>query len=91
LRICEELYYHSAYNPRYIQELNTALEEIGIKAKQTIERPIKLKKEFKETTFYKAGFLFLNEQQAYNREDVFSLKSTLIEQTHKVSVILKQS
>ena len=32
LRICEELYYHSAYNPRYIQELNTALVAIGIKA-----------------------------------------------------------
>jgi len=86
LRVCEELFYHSAYNPRYIQELNTALEEIGIKAKQTIERPIKLKKEFKETSFYKAGFLFLNEQQKYNREDVFSLTSTLIEQTHKVTL-----
>jgi len=86
LRVCEELYYHSAYNPRYIQELNTALEEIGIKAKQTIERPIKLKSEFTETPFYKAGFLFLNEQQKYNREDIFSLTSTLIEQTHKVTL-----
>ncbi|CAN5820712.1 DEAD/DEAH box helicase family protein [soil metagenome] len=86
MRVCEELYYHSAYNPRYIQELNTALEEIGIKAKQTIERPIKLKKEFKETTFYKAGLLFLNEQRKYNRGDVFSLKSTLIDQTHKVNL-----
>jgi type III restriction enzyme len=38
LRICEELYYHSAYNPRYIRELNTALEEIGIKAKDTEKR-----------------------------------------------------
>jgi type III restriction enzyme len=84
LRVCEELYYHSAYNPRYIQELNIALEEIGIKAKETIERPIKLKNEFKNTSFYKAGFLFLNEQQKYNREDIFSLKSTLIEQTHKI-------
>src|SRR5690554_5316265 len=86
LRVCEELYYHSAYNPRYIQELNTALEEIGIKAKQSIERPMKLKPDFKQTSFYKAGFIFLNEQQKYNREDVFSLKSTIIEQTHKVSL-----
>lgn len=86
LRICEELFYHSAYNPRYIQELNTALEEIGIKAKQTIERQIKLKNGFKETSFYKAGFIFLNEQQKYNREDIFSLTSTLIEQTHKVTL-----
>lgn len=86
LRVCEELYYHSAYNPRYIQELNTALEEIGIKAKQSIERPMKLKPDFKETLFYKAGFIFLNKQEKYNREDVFSLKSTLINQTHKVSL-----
>ncbi len=86
LRVCEELFYHSAYNPRYIQELNTALEEIGIKAKQTIERPIRLKNDFKETKFFKAGFLFLNEQQKYNREDIFSLKSTLIEQSHKVTL-----
>lgn len=86
LRVCEELYYHSAYNPRYIQELNTALEEIGIKAKETIERPIKLKKEFKETPFYKTGFIFMNEQQKYNREDIFSLQSSLIAQTHKVTL-----
>jgi type III restriction enzyme len=86
LRVCEELYYHSAYNPRYIQELNSALEELGIKARQSIERPMKLKPNFKETSFYKAGFIFLNEQERYNREDVFSIKSTIIEQTHKVSL-----
>lgn len=86
LRICEELYYHSAYNPRYIQELNTALVEIGIKPKETKERTIRLKKEFKDTPFYKIGYLFLNEQRKYNREDVFGLKSTLIEQTHKVTL-----
>lgn len=86
LRVCEELYYHSAYNPRYIQELNTALEKIGIKAKNSIARPMSLKTEFKNTKFYKTGFIFLNEQKKYNREDIFSLKSSLIEQTHKVSL-----
>lgn len=86
LRVCEELYYHSAYNPKYIQELNTALEEIGIKAKQSIERPIKLKPDFKQTAFYKTGFIFLNVQQKYHREDVFSLKSTIIKQIHAVSL-----
>src|SRR5690554_3589110 len=84
LRVCEELYYHSAYNLRYIQELNTALEEIGIKAKQSIERPMRLKPDFKQTSFYKAGFIFLNEQQKYNREDVFSLKSRSEEHTSEL-------
>ena len=36
LKLCEELYYHSAYNLSYIQELHTALEEIGIKAKKAV-------------------------------------------------------
>ncbi|MGK2863483.1 MAG: hypothetical protein ACSLE0_16245, partial [Chitinophagaceae bacterium] len=34
LRVCEELYYHSYYNPKYIQDLNKALVEIGIKDSQ---------------------------------------------------------
>jgi type III restriction enzyme len=86
LRICEELYYHSAYNPRYIQELNTALEKIGIKANQAIERSMKLKGNFKDSSFYKLGIVYLNDRQKYNREDIFSLQPTLIEQTHKISL-----
>lgn len=86
MRICEELYYHSAYNPRYIDELNTALEEIGIKAKETKEIDLKLKENFKQTTFYKTGFVFINEQKKYDRADIFSLSSTLIDTTHKVSL-----
>ncbi|MFC1872492.1 DEAD/DEAH box helicase family protein [Chloroflexota bacterium] len=86
LRICEELYYHSAYNPRYIDELHTALEEIGIKAKEVRQRYLKLKPDFKETDFYKAGFLFLNDQYKYNHEDVFSLNKSLIETTHRFTV-----
>ncbi|WP_181163727.1 DEAD/DEAH box helicase family protein [Pontibacter mangrovi] len=38
LRICEELYYHASYNPRYISELNKALVEIGIKAANPVPR-----------------------------------------------------
>ena len=30
LRVLEELYYHSKYNPKYIQELETVLKESGI-------------------------------------------------------------
>lgn len=86
MRICEELYYHSAYNPRYIQELNTALEEIGIKPKETKECQLKLKSAFKETPFYKASLIFLNEQEKYNRGDIFSLPPAIIEQTYKVSL-----
>lgn len=86
LRICEELYYHSAYNPRYIQELNTALQEIGIKPKETKELPLRLKKEFKESNFYKNGLIFLNEQTPYDRTDIFKLPSSLTETTHRVAL-----
>ena len=86
MRICEELFYHSAYNPKYIQELNTALHEIGIKPKETRERTIRLKAAFKATTLYKAGHLFLNSQVRYDRSDIAALDSTLIQKTHAVQL-----
>lgn len=86
LRICEELYYHSAYNPRYIQELNTALEEIGIKPKETKERHLRVKDTFKATPFYQSGLLFLNERRKYHREDVFGLPSAVIQHAHTVTL-----
>lgn len=86
LRICEELYYHSAYNPKYIQELNSALQEIGIKAKTTRERKVSLKESFKKTPLYKAGHIFLNERRSYSREDIDGLDSSLINQRHKVQL-----
>ena len=86
LRVCEELFYHSAYNPKYIQELNTALQEIGMKPKETRERSIHLKPSFKNTALYKAGHIFLNERNKYNREDIDGLDNSLISQSHKVSL-----
>lgn len=86
MRICEELYYHSAYNPKYIQELNTALQEIGMKAKETKERQIHLKESFKQTAFYKAGHVFLNDRVKYLREDINGLESSIINRTHHISL-----
>lgn len=86
LRICEELYYHSAYNPKYIQELNTALQEIGIKAKETKEIPLQLKPDFKESDFYKGGLIFLNDQIKYDRSGIFSLPNTITEHIFHVSL-----
>lgn len=86
LRICEELFYHSSYNPKYISELNVALEEIGIKAKKSIDREIKLKEEFKGTHFYKAGYIFLNERKDYDRSDRFSLQENISSRTFKISL-----
>lgn len=86
LRICEELYYHSAYNPKYIQELNVALQEIGIKAKTTRERTIRLKDSFKATQLYKSGYIFLNERRTYSRAEVDGLDPELINRPRKVQL-----
>lgn len=91
IRICEELIYHSAYNPKYIQELNTALREIGIKPKETRQRTIKLKESFKQTKLYKAGHIFLNSQQKYDRNDIQGLDSTLIQKTYAYQLHTGQS
>lgn len=86
MRICEELIYHSAYNPKYIQELNTALHEIGIKPKDTRQREVKLKPSFMATSLYKAGHLFLNGQQKYDRSDITGLDSSLIQKLYKMQL-----
>lgn len=86
LRICEELFYHSAHNPKYIQELTTALQEIGIVAKSSIQRDLLLKESFKTQPLYKAGHIFLNSRVKYNREDIGALDSSLITQRHKVEL-----
>lgn len=75
LKICEELYYHSAHNPKYIQELNQALQEVGIKAKTSLELPLKLKESFKRTKLFKTGLIYVNKREPYVGE-------YLIVQTH---------
>lgn len=86
MRVCEELYYHSAHNPKYIQELGQALQEIGIVAKTTVQRSISLKESFKSKNLYKVGHIFLNSRVKYNREDIEGLESTLINQRHKIEL-----
>lgn len=62
LRICEELYYHSAKNVRYVDELNRELERMGIKAKETREQKLTLKKSFKKSKFYNEAQIYLNQR-----------------------------
>lgn len=60
LRVIEKLHYHSTYNPRYIQELHTALVETGIIPDTKTQLKLVLKQEFKESRLYKKGLVFLN-------------------------------
>tara|TARA_B100001057_G_C22861749_1_gene954818 strand:+ start:1358 stop:4015 length:2658 start_codon:yes stop_codon:yes gene_type:complete len=86
LRVCEELYYHSAHNPKYISELNNALIQIGMIDSKVVQRNLFLKEEFKRTNFYKNGKVFVNKQIPNLREEVKSLNEDLINKNYKVSL-----
>lgn len=70
MRVLEELYYHSSYNPKYIQELNQALRETGIIPEKTKEVQVRVKDAFKKTKFWKSGHLFVNKKISNDRSDV---------------------
>lgn len=71
VKVLEELYYHSAHNPKYIQELNSALKETGIiPENEPKEITIKIKEYFKKTDFWKNGFIFLNKRNKSDRTNV---------------------
>ncbi|WP_435549940.1 DEAD/DEAH box helicase family protein [Desulfobacterium sp. N47] len=62
MRVLEELHYHSINDSRYISELRTALIAEGMMDDREVNKPLKLKDAFKETDFYKAGLIYLNER-----------------------------
>lgn len=63
LRVIEQLHYHSANNPRYIQEISQTLRETGIMPDlNTIKQELNLKESFKQTHTYKSGVVWKNEQ-----------------------------
>lgn len=86
LRICEELYYHSAYNPKYIHELHNALHEIGIKEKNVKEIQLELKMDFMDSDFYKNGAIFFNKQIKHDRSGIFALPNTITERHFHVNL-----
>ena len=72
LRVLEELHYHSINDSRYISELRRALIDEGMMEEKEIEKTLKLKDSFKETNFYKYGFIYLNERVQNRYEHVRS-------------------
>lgn len=62
LRTVEKLHYHSAHNPRYIQELHKALVKTGITSDNTKILDLRLKEDFKRTQLYLKGKVFANKR-----------------------------
>lgn len=68
MKIIEELYYHSSHNPRYIQELRTALRDTGIMPPQEPrDIRLKVKENIKKTDFWKNNFIFINRRVEADR------------------------
>ncbi|MBR1496914.1 MAG: DEAD/DEAH box helicase family protein [Oscillospiraceae bacterium] len=62
LRICEEMYYHCWNEPRYIQELHTALRGIGLDPDGSRDVRYILKESFKADPLYREGLVFVNDR-----------------------------
>ncbi|MCC7469933.1 MAG: DEAD/DEAH box helicase family protein, partial [Bacteroidetes bacterium] len=90
LRILEQLYYHSVTNPRYIQELESVLVREGIIASRTIPKEIKIKSDFKNSDFWKKGYIFLNSREENLGKDVFKLSDAKAEFDHNAEINIFQ-
>ncbi len=87
LRVLETLHYHSSHNPKYVQELNTALTNSGIIASKSREVSEKLKDSFKKTRLYTEGYVFVNEQESYIlNEKVMSIGAAVLDREYLVRV-----
>ena len=87
LRVIETLHYHSAHNPRYIQELHTALVETGIIPDNKIQLTLSLKPEFKSSRLYKQGIVFTNERIPLSEaEDDGTIGQDILQKSFTVSM-----
>lgn len=87
LRILETLHYHSSHNPRYVQELKTALTNSGIISSNGHEVHEKLKESFKKTRLYINGYVFTNEQEKYlPNKNVIGFDSMILDQEYPVHI-----
>jgi len=86
LRYCETLHYHCAHNPRYITELNIALRQIGLYPDEKVEVDLVLKDEFKETSFYKNGFIFLNKKVRNTPDALFEYQEPDIQKKFSINL-----
>ncbi|MBQ7691661.1 MAG: DEAD/DEAH box helicase family protein [Muribaculaceae bacterium] len=86
LRAIETLHYHSANNPRYIQELHTALVESGIVAECTVQRRVRMKQEVRTSRLVERGVVFVNQRTPLAQSDPTTLGEAL--RGHSIAVAM---
>ena len=86
-RILETLLYHSMQDSRYIGELRNALKQTGLLAEAPIEIEYRLKDTFKQSEFYKTGYVFSNRKIEKSRTSVSEIDKKIQSgfYIHKVS------
>lgn len=77
MRICEELFYHCQNDHRYVNELHTALKEIGLDQSKIVSKEYILKDDFKTEEIYKTGWVFINERRLKDRKDVYGIPESI--------------
>lgn len=90
LRVCEELYYHCQNDARYIDELHTALREIGVDFQNQVSVNYVLKEEFKSDPLYIDGYVFANERVLKSRKDVDELLPSVRDNLYTVRLATGQ-
>jgi len=83
LRIIETLHYHSAHNPKYIEEIKSTLTEMGLLPEKYVQRNLFIKESFKKTEFWKSGVIFINERIQNPRSEIFSLQDVRIKNNYQ--------
>ncbi|HPM10865.1 MAG TPA: DEAD/DEAH box helicase family protein [Paludibacter sp.] len=88
LRMLEVLYYHSAHNPRYIQELHKALVHIGMKPENQVRHlRLLMKDDFKNSELWEQGVLFKNKRIRNDSADIFEIKESLIQKSYPCRIM----
>ncbi|HPO68178.1 MAG TPA: DEAD/DEAH box helicase family protein [Candidatus Pacearchaeota archaeon] len=80
LRILETLHYHSAHNPKYIDEIKSTLTEIGIMPEKYIQKDLFVKENIKKR--WKNDYIFINDRVLNSREDIKSLNDAKIKKQY---------
>lgn len=87
LRHLETLSYHSPSNPRYIQELNSALAASGIIESRSVEVVERLKDSFKKSRLYTDGYIFANELVPYLiNEELTNIGKDILDREYSVRI-----
>jgi type III restriction enzyme len=87
LRVIEELHYHSINDSRYIAEIRQALVAQGIMEEYEVTKELKLKEIFKKTSFYKYGWVYVNDRIDKNYRFINSFADLGVRKKNYVHVI----